>query len=334
VSEVTGGRGIARTRRALPPLVVLALGLLTTAVCMILLFGPFYGPYPTPGQSVQFWLRVLSDGRGPYVLQDLLWNRFAPSVAVILIVILAVLPWFSARRAQAADEAGEAAAATSADSASQTAGSPRTAEGARRSRPVRGEEIIFSDDGRILARDQQDTGRLRISVEELREMARSAGLPWHTDFETAGGARGVLEILRAVHTGPVGVRRAEQPGGVAPSTPPVPEAPGDASPGTEPVVEEAGGVASRAEPLRDAGPALRGEGQTAEHAADGDHLSAPGWTPSYSGSVYTSTSLYSSERSAGGGSGSTGEGSAEAGAEAEGTRTAADDETGTDGGRS
>ncbi|GAA4530191.1 hypothetical protein GCM10023160_30680 [Brachybacterium paraconglomeratum] len=73
----------------------------------------------------------------------------------------------------------------------------------------RSSTLVFSDDGRVL--DPTDPGAAVItrSVSELRAMARAARIPWHTDYETSGGARAFLEVLRALNTGPVGVHRAE-----------------------------------------------------------------------------------------------------------------------------
>jgi hypothetical protein len=271
---VSPSPGPARPR-GLPPAVVLLLGLLTTAVCLLLLFGPFYPYGVTPGRILQLQLLELLDGRGPYVLRSLLWDRFGLIVTVVLALLLAVLPWRAVRRHRgASDGAGPAGTAGPAPGGGRIT---RTT-----TRTVRRTSLTFSDDGRILDEAHPGSGTLDLGVPELRAMARGTGLPWHTDYETEGGARGFLEVLRAVHTGPVGVHRAGTSDPAGPDAAPDPVR--EAAPG--PVREADRAPVSRPEPLAASDEDLPGE----------DRVPAP-LRPSYDpGAVYTPTSLYSSER--------------------------------------
>ena len=53
IGKVPGGARPARAAVTLPPVLILLLGLLTTAVCMLLLFGPFYPEHASPGATLQ-----------------------------------------------------------------------------------------------------------------------------------------------------------------------------------------------------------------------------------------------------------------------------------------
>lgn len=192
----------ARARRGLPPGVILLCGLLAAAACLLLLFGPFYPPRMSPGETVRLWFLLLLDGNGPYLLTRVLWERFFLVSAALLVLVLAVLPWRAARKAQRGHRgAGRTGAVPTREGP--------TSRTTRKTRTVLSSSVSFSDDGRLLDEQNQGTGEIQRSIPQLRMMARAAGIPWHTDFETEGGARGFLEILRALQTGQVQVHRAE-----------------------------------------------------------------------------------------------------------------------------
>lgn len=136
---------------------------------------------------------------------------------------------------------------------------------------------------------------IRHSVAELEEMARSAGLRWRPDYATEGGARGLLEVLRVLENGtapeealppepaqaPASHIEAEDDAVAGPSIAAAsPEAPASALSGTDREAETA--PAEQKDP-------------DAEDLSGGYEVSAPAWAPSYSGSVYTSTTLYGAE---------------------------------------
>ncbi|MDN5901214.1 MAG: hypothetical protein L0H74_14245 [Brachybacterium sp.] len=282
-STVTAaGRGSGTASgRGLPPVVILLLGMLIAGACLPLLFGSFYAPNPPPGEMVRYLLLGLLDGRGPFFVQDLLWNRFVLIVAVLLVLVLAVLPWWAVRSQRRGGRSGGHRIDVSFGAAGST--SPGTG-GTRVTRTEHRSSLTFSDDGRIL--DEECPGALTIerSVPELRSMARATRIPWNTVFETEGGARGFLEILRALSTGPVRVRTeagsiaAEQDLDTDPARPA-----GQPDPGDDP--EPPGEPAERA-PLEAGG-------------SDGYRYSTASWSSIYSGSDYTSINRYAADRSAG-----------------------------------
>ena len=106
----------------------------------------------------------------------------------------------------------------------------------------------------------------RRSVAELGEMARTAGIRWRPEYATEGGARGLLEILRALENGTAPAEIA----GPEPSLGP-----------------ESGAGAGPA-------PAPMAAGEAVD--SDTEEPAAPAWSPSCSSSVYTPTVLYGTER--------------------------------------
>lgn len=211
---MTRPRHDAAPVRRLPPVLILLLGLLTTVVCLLLLFAPLFAPSPPPGVLTQSWMVQMLDSRGPFVLEDWLRHRFFLMVLVLLVVVLAVLPWRAARTARSRGRRG--GAASTPDGTSSTADGTATHGfgGTRATGAARRSALTFSDDGRILDPEHPGAETIARSVPELQALARTAGIPWHADFGTEGGARGLLEIVRAAGTGPVGVRRAPaDPGG-------------------------------------------------------------------------------------------------------------------------
>lgn len=277
VTAAGWGSGTA-SGRGLPSVVILLLGALAAGVCLLLLFGPFYAPNPPPGELTRYLLLGLLDGRGPFVIQDLLWNRFVLIVAVLLVLVLAVLPWWAVRSQRRSGLGGGHRSGEADDAAGAT---PAGAGGMRATRTVHRTSLTFSDDGRVLDEERPDAATIQRSIPELRAMARATGIPWNTVFETEGGARGFLEILRALSTGPVGVRAeagsspAEQGLGTDPAWPA-----GEPDPGADP--EPSGEPAHRA--------------PSEEDGSDGYRYSTSSWSSIYAGSDYTSTTLYSAER--------------------------------------
>lgn len=310
IGKVPGGARPARAAVTLPPVLILLLGLLTTAVCMLLLFGPFYPEHASPGATLQRALRPLSEHL-PRPLRLLMGNRFLLVMLLVFGVFLALKPWRNAvhRRDARFGASPQRAAGISSD--------------LRVTRTEHDVSFTFSDDGSIVS-DHGD-GELTRSVPDLREMAAATGIPWHTDFETEGGSRAFLEVLRALHDGPAGVFRAEDHEGTA-TTPQqaaarpssaAPEPAPSAAPGPlpsaapEPAPSAARGAvppvsaaASVPGPFRDDAPGRGGAESTdsdrAENAAadrsGGYRLTEPTWSSSYSSSVYTSTDLYRSAR--------------------------------------
>lgn len=270
MSEVTGESREATARRGLPPWAVLLCGALATGVCLLLLFGPFYPYSGTPGQMMQYRLVTSLDGAGPRFLSDLLWNRFFLSTAVVLGVILMVLPWCGARRRERA--------AGSPRERPQGAGHGGAARSVRVSVTQRSSSLIFSDDGRVLDPKDPDAEMIARSVSDLRAMARAARTPWRSDYETSGGARAFLEVLRALNTGPVGVHRAEDGWG------------GSDVPETEADAVDAASPADRADP----GDATVPAEPAAPAAGGGTDLPPVAGPASSTGSVYTPTTLYRS----------------------------------------
>lgn len=290
--EITGDARRTGTSVTLPPALILVLGLLSTGVCMLLLFGPFYSEQGSPGRTLQWALISLSDHL-PRTIRALLWDRFFLVALIVFGTFLAVVPWRIAvhRQRSSSGEAPHHSAGFS--------------TGLRVTRAEHNVSLAFADDGSIVSDDGD--GQLARSVSDLRMMAGATGIPWHTDYETEGGARAFLEVLRALHDGPAGVFRAEDRQGTMPTEPPAaaptpysaPEPASSAASGAVPAVSAAPSAPVSA-PLDGAAPdapgSTRAEASGDTGSTGGYRLSEPTWSPSFSSSVYTSTDLYRSAR--------------------------------------
>ena len=217
-------------RRGRRPLIVLGLGLLGVAVVMLLLYGPFHGAdYEAPGWYLhRFLASLMSSGARAsdlgvlHRLASWVMYDFVPLLIVVLVLVMAVLPAAVAlgRRSRHDDAAGgerqqddpraDAARATRPGTTDSRTGRARDG-GARGRRPRTGMRdrdrlgsLVFSDDGSIGAAGAAPGEGLELGIAELRGLADEAGLPWHSRYETEGGARGFLEILRALQDGPTG----------------------------------------------------------------------------------------------------------------------------------
>ena len=296
-------------RRGRRPLIVLCLGLLGVAVVMLLLYGPFHGAdYEAPGWYLHRFLASLMSSGAQASGLDMLhrlasWVMydFVPLLIVVLVLVMAVLPAAVAlgRRPRHDDAAGagrlqddsraDDARATRPGTTDSRTGRARDG-GARGRRPRTGMRdrdrlgsLVFSDDGSIGAAGAAPGEGLELGIAELRGLADEAGLPWHSRYETEGGARGFLEILRALQDGPTKVRRAAGTAAAAATATAatVTEA-GESAP-----VERSDAAPSDPETSAPVG----GEATVSSDPAASDHAL---WSPGDIGSVYTPTTLYSS----------------------------------------
>lgn len=296
-------------RRGRRPLIVLCLGLLGVAVVMLLLYGPFHGAdYEAPGWYLHRFLASLMSSGAQASGLDMLhrlasWARydFVPLLIVVLVLVMAVLPAAVAlgRRSRHDDAAGgerrqddpraDAARATRPGTTDSRTGRARDG-GARGRRPRTGMRdrdrlgsLVFSDDGSIGAAGAAPGEGLELGIAELRGLADEAGLPWHSRYETEGGARGFLEILRARRDGPTKVRRAAgTAAAAATATAATVTEVGESAP-----VERSDAAPSDPETSAPVG----GEATVSSDPAASDHAL---WSPGDIGSVYTPTTLYSS----------------------------------------
>ena len=296
-------------RRGRRPLIVLGLGLLGVAVVMLLLYGPFHGAdYEAPGWYLHRFLASLMSSGAQASGLDMLhrlasWARydFVPLVIVVLVLIMAVLPAAVAlgRRPRHDEAAGAGRLQDDSRADDTRATRPGTTDsrtgrardgGARGRRPRTGMRdrdrlgsLVFSDDGSIGAAGAAPGEGLELGIAELRGLADEAGLPWHSRYETEGGARGFLEILRALQDGPTKVRRAAGTAAAAATATAatVTEA-GESAP-----VERSDAAPSDPETSAPVG----GEATVSSDPAASDHAL---WSPGDIGSVYTPTTLYSS----------------------------------------
>lgn len=296
-------------RRGRRPLIVLCLGLLGVAVVMLLLYGPFHGAdYEAPGWYLHRFLASLMSSGAQASGLDMLhrlasWARydFVPLVIVVLVLIMAVLPAAVAlgRRPRHDEAAGAGRLQDDSRADDTRATRPGTTDsrtgrardgGARGRRPRTGMRdrdrlgsLVFSDDGSIGAAGAAPGEGLELGIAELRGLADEAGLPWHSRYETEGGARGFLEILRALQDGPTKVRRAAGTAAAAATATAatVTEA-GESAP-----VERSDAAPSDPETSAPVG----GEATVSSDPAASDHAL---WSPGDIGSVYTPTTLYSS----------------------------------------
>ena len=296
-------------RRGRRPLIVLCLGLLGVAVVMLLLYGPCHGAdYEAPGWYLHRFLASLMSSGAQASGLDMLhrlasWARydFVPLVIVVLVLIMAVLPTAVApgRRPRHDEAAGAGRLQDDSRADDTRATRPGTTDsrtgrardgGARGQRPRTGMRdrdrlgsLVFSDDGSIGAAGSAPGEGLELGIAELRGLADEAGLPWHSRYETEGGARGFLEILRARRDGPTKVRRAAGTAAAAATATAatVTEA-GESAP-----VERSDAAPSDPETSAPVG----GEATVSSDPAASDHAL---WSPGDIGSVYTPTTLYSS----------------------------------------
>lgn len=296
-------------RRGRRPLIVLCLGLLGVAVVMLLLYGPFHGAdYEAPGWYLHRFLASLMSSGAQASGLDMLhrlasWARydFVPLLIVVLVLIMAVLPAAVAlgRRPRHDEAAGAGRLQDDSRADDTRATRPGTTDsrtgrardgGARGRRPRTGMRdrdrlgsLVFSDDGSIGAAGAAPGEGLELGIAELRGLADEAGLPWHSRYETEGGARGFLEILRALQDGPTKVRRAAGTAAAAATATAatVTEA-GESAP-----VERSDAAPSDPETSAPVG----GEATVSSDPAASDHAL---WSPGDIGSVYTPTTLYSS----------------------------------------
>ena len=296
-------------RRGRRPLIVLCLGLLGVAVVMLLLYGPFHGAdYEAPGWYLHRFLASLMSSGAQASGLDMLhrlasWARydFVPLVIVVLVLIMAVLPTAVApgRRPRHDEAAGAGRLQDDSRADDTRATRPGTTDsrtgrardgGARGRRPRTGMRdrdrlgsLVFSDDGSIGAAGAAPGEGLELGIAELRGLADEAGLPWHSRYETEGGARGFIEILRALQDGPTKVRRAAGTAAAAATATAatVTEA-GESAP-----VERSDAAPSDPETSAPVG----GEATVSSDPAASDHAL---WSPGDIGSVYTPTTLYSS----------------------------------------
>lgn len=296
-------------RRGRRPLIVLGLGLLGVAVVMLLLYGPFHGAdYEAPGWYLHRFLASLMSSGAQASGLDMLhrlasWARydFVPLLIVVLVLIMAVLPAAVAlgRRPRHDEAAGAGRLQDDSRADDTRATRPGTTDsrtgrardgGARGRRPRTGMRdrdrlgsLVFSDDGSIGAAGAAPGEGLELGIAELRGLADEAGLPWHSRYETEGGARGFLEILRALQDGPTKVRRAAGTAAAAATATAatVTEA-GESAP-----VERSDAAPSDPETSAPVG----GEATVSSDPAASDHAL---WSPGDIGSVYTPTTLYSS----------------------------------------
>lgn len=297
-------------RRGRRPLIVLCLGLFGVAIVMLLLYGPFHGAdYEAPGWYLhRFLASLMSSGAqasGLGVLHRLaswVMYDFVPLLIVVLVLVMAVLPAAVAlgRRPRHADAAGagrqqddsraDDARATRPGTTDSRTG--RARDGGARGGTPRSEardrdrlgSLVFSDDGSIGVAGAAPGEGLELGIAELRGLADEAGLPWHSRYETEGGARGFLEILRALQDGPTKVRRAA---GTAAAAGTAVTAATATEVGESAAVEHSDAVPSDPETSAPVG----GEATVSSDPAASDHAL---WSPGDIGSVYTPTTLYSS----------------------------------------
>ena len=276
---------------------------------MLLLYGPFHGAdYEAPGWYLHRFLASLMSSGAQASGLDMLhrlasWARydFVPLVIVVLVLIMAVLPTAVAlgRRPRHDEAAGAGRLQDDSRADDTRATRPGTTDsrtgrardgGARGQRPRTGMRdrdrlgsLVFSDDGSIGVAGAAPGEGLGLGIAELRGLADEAGLPWHTRYETEGGARGFLEILRALQDGPTKVRRAAGTAAAAATATAatVTEA-GESAP-----VERSDAAPSDPETSAPVG----GEATVSSDPAASDHAL---WSPGDIGSVYTPTTLYSS----------------------------------------
>lgn len=333
VPSGTAARG--RRQGRLMPTLALLLGLLCVAVCMLLLFGPMYEEYANPGFLVAGAAYAALAPVLPWWIYVLLMERFTVVALIILLLVLAVLPWGIARfrqRASRSRPSSTAPPAWTSTSSWSSGGSSALSGGIswQVTRTQRSSSVTFGDDDLLVSDDGAGAGVGLMSVQDLKAMAGVAGIPWKSVYETEGGARALLEILRALHAGPSArsssdstrcsaaePRTEDAPAGqnafASSSDPSDPSDPRDPSDASDVGLEQSTSAAEQpafsagqpvfaaeqppfpaAQPSPTAGTRSSADGSMT-HDAPGSSIWSSGFTAS-SGSVYTPTSLYDSAR--------------------------------------
>lgn len=288
--------GGPRSPGAMPPWTVLVVGALGTFVCLVLLWVPIVSGQLPLGLILQAWVRELIGDWAPSVLVRLVDDQFVLLTAAVLGLLLVLLPGNAARKA--------APALRRAAAARTTPGPAPARKRAPRQKPAPPQPPLRTPDGRL--EDLRRPGRSTVTrtVGELRRMAGSAGIPWRAQFETEGGARGLLEVLHALDparsTGP------DEDFSAPAERMPAPVDPLADHPGTS-AEEERDRSAMTVPPPLDIVPSSATETEQPAPTGQSDPVGAPSaggssWTSDVGSSVYTSTSLYSSERLPGTGS--------------------------------
>ncbi|MGY5764024.1 hypothetical protein ACXET9_02330 [Brachybacterium sp. DNPG3] len=104
-----------------------------------------------------------------------------PAVLVVLtIVLLVVLPWWSALRHLRIEDA---------------------AISYRHAAVAAADEVRHLDDGRIIGDDQSLTGHIERTPRQLARLAKARRMRWHSDYDSPGGARVLLDLIDALDTG-------------------------------------------------------------------------------------------------------------------------------------
>lgn len=296
----------AARRRPLPVPAVPVLGLLGVVAVTLLLFGPFHGArYESPAHYLQRWLAApvgafadLTGLRAAQRLATWVIYDFTALLLVVLVAVMVVLPTLVVIVRRTRERGGEPGATPHGEPGATPHGDPGTGShgepGTGRARGTaprtsaprrdRRSSLVFSDDGSVGEVGAEPGEDLERGLGELRALAAEAGLPWHARYETEGGARALLEVLRARGERPATFRRAEE---LAPRREPAHETTAQAEPATHPATDPA------TEPVRSPD---RFEPVPTVLVDDEDGDRSP-WTSGGVGSVYTSTTLYSSDRS-------------------------------------
>lgn len=282
----------------MPPTAVLALAVPVILACLLLLIGPFYAQGQTPYWLLQVRLQMLLGDHLPPDAASLLHEDLPGVLLMFCVVLLGVIPYQMAKRAHAVRRREAADAARS--RAGQAASGEPDAEGS-------------------------PAPTLDIGIADLRARARRAGIPWDAAYETEGGARGLLEILRVLHRDPAdsdegatGDRSGEGAEPEMSAVPAVPGGEGELPSGAAPVMPEsvmpdpvvpdpvvpdpvaATAVAPAAVALTDVAPTTEAPEPASPPGAPAGAAERPrvgtSWNSASFGSVYASTSLYTSER--------------------------------------
>lgn len=324
----SGTAAWGRRQGRLMPTLALLLGLLCVAVCMLLLFGPMYEEYANPGFLVAGAAYAALAPVLPWWIYVLLMERFTVVALIILLLVLAVLPWMIARFRQRASRnrpTSTAPPAWTSTSSWSSGGSPALSGGIswQVTRTQRSSSVTFGEDDLLVSDDGAGAGEGLMSVQDLKAMAGAAGISWKSVYETEGGARALLEILRALHAGPSSrsspdstprsaaePRTEDAPAGqdafASSSGPSGPSGPSGLSEPSDVGLEQSTSAAEQPafsagqpvfaadQPSPTVGTPSSADGSTT-HDAPGPSIWSSGFTAS-SGSVYTPTSLYDSAR--------------------------------------
>lgn len=290
--------GTARRAAGLSPVGVLLCGIAAAAACMLLLYAPWYPTY-APGQVLEHALYGLLADRLPFALFALLLGRLPLTIAVVLLLVLVLLPVGLAKNLREDHRPRRGTPSDSAD--------PVLVRSLAHLRARAEEEGIpwspgFETEGGArgvleilnVIETQPAEGRRPVSGGAQASAASPESAPAD---EPAAAQHGSPAPGPSPEPDPSPVESSPEPGPVPSDPVPSESFPAESSPAeSSPATASQTVAASGRSDLTTAAPPRRRTAEDIGEAGDVRSFSRASWSPGSNGSVYTSTSVYTSSR--------------------------------------